>query len=69
MGIILVKIWMGVLVVLDIMLIVQAVARAVRFFRKNRKRMDWTPYNRIMLGLLAAAFFPVTLCYLYIRKA
>lgn len=68
MDVILVKIWVVLLVVLELMLFVQAVGRAILYFRGKSASVDWTRYNIVMLSLLAVAFFPVTLAYLYITR-
>ena len=68
MGTVLIKIWVFVLCVLDVMIFVQLAERALMYLRGRKDEADWTPYNKVMLTLLAVAFFPVTLCWLYITK-
>ena len=68
MEIILIKIWLIVLLVLDLLLIVQALSRIVLFFCGRSAQVNWTGYNRFVFLLLSVAFFPVTLAYLYLRR-
>lgn len=68
MALMIFKIWMVLLAVTDVMLIVQVIARIILFFAGKKDRVDWTPYNRIMLGLLAVTFLPVTAMVIYLRQ-
>lgn len=68
MGIVVLKIWLVILLVTDIMLFFQAFSRVVLFIAGKTGEVDWTGYNIIVFKLLAAAFFPITVIYLYLRR-
>lgn len=68
MAAVLVTIWVMILIVLDVMLFGQIICRAIHYFKKDSVAVDWTGYNRILLTLMAVAFFPVTLAWLYITR-
>lgn len=68
MGIVVLKIWLIVLVVIDVMLFFQAFSRVVLYIAGRTGEIDWTVYNIIMLKLLAVAFLPVTAMVLYLKK-
>lgn len=68
MGIVVLKIWLVILLVTDIMLFFQAFSRVVLFIAGKTGEVDWTGYNIIVFKLLAAVFFPITVIYLYLRR-
>ncbi|MCQ2401080.1 MAG: hypothetical protein MJ059_04050 [Lachnospiraceae bacterium] len=68
MGIVVLKIWLIVLVVIDVMLFFQAFSRVVLYIAGRTGEIDWTVYNIIMLKLLAVAFLPITAMVLYLKK-
>lgn len=68
MSILLLKIWLIVLVIIDVMLIFQAFSRAVLFIAGRSGEIDWTVYNIIMFKIMAVAFLPITAVVLYLRK-
>lgn len=68
MSILLLKIWLIVLVIIDVMLIFQTFSRAVLFIAGRSGEIDWTVYNIIMFKIMAVAFLPITAVVLYLRK-
>lgn len=56
MGIVVLKIWLVILLVTDIMLFFQAFSRVVLFIAGKTGEVDWTGYNIIVFKLLAAVF-------------
>jgi len=56
------------LAIVDVMVIGQLLARIVLFIAGKTRSVDWSGYNRIMLGLLAVTFLPVTAMVVYLRQ-
>jgi len=59
---------MVILAVADLMLVIQILTRIGLFIAGKTRSVDWSRYNKVMLSLLAVAFFPVTLTVLYLRQ-
>lgn len=68
MGIVILKIWLVVLLVADVMLLFQAFSRVVLFIAGRTGEIDWTVYNIIVLRMLAIAFIPFTAILLYLKR-
>jgi len=68
MALVIFKIWMVMLAVVDLMLIAQIIARIVLFIAGKTRSVDWSGYNRVMLGLLAVTFLPVTAMVVYLKQ-
>lgn len=62
------KIWLVMLAIVDFMVITQLIARIVLFIAGKTRSVDWTGYNRVMLGLLAVTFLPITAMVIYLRQ-
>jgi len=50
------------------MLLIQIFTRIGLFIAGKTRSVDWTRYNKVMLSLLAVAFFPITFTILYLRQ-
>ena len=68
MGIVILKIWLVVLLVADVMLLFQAFSRVILFIAGRTGEIDWTVYNIIVLRMLAIAFIPFTAILLYLKR-
>ena len=68
MGIVVLKIWLVILLVADVMLLFQAFSRVILFIAGRTGEIDWTVYNIIVLRMLAIAFIPFTAILLYLKR-
>lgn len=62
------KLWLLLLTALDLMILIQLIARIVLFLAGRTREIDWSPYNRVMLSLLAVTFLPVTAAVRYLKN-